>query len=677
VAERRPRFARRGWAAVAVLAGLLLAAVPGAQAATAKQPATLNGWLGNGTAFPGRALVLTPPAGVKLSAANVHVTENGASVTTLTVTPTAHAGAGDFGVMVLVDQSPSMAHAPLAAAIRATRSLAAQRAAQQELGLITFDSKPTVFVPLSSNAQAISSGLAGAPWTGSGANVPAAISAALGELAGARVALGAIVVVSDGVGSLTAAHGPTPAAVQARAAAANVPIFTVGLKDASATTASLQALSQASPGQFVKSSTSGLKSVFTKIYSTVTRGYVVRWRSRQRAGQTVNISAGVTGVPGQVDASYKVPAAPAVPKRAIARPSPVSPSVAAGRLSTTPSFVPPSAPLPQSPLPRATAPKSFWASSAGEAIVALLFGLLIAVVVALAVYSPSKHAVRTRVGRFIPGSADIEDAPALGPKPSGSRLLTVLQRRKSWPQFVENVGIARSERTPLYLYKRAAIIGLVVALLVRVVSGSLLFPLLPLFAWGWVLRYLVKRTANKEREKFKDTLPSYLQDLASAMRVGRSFISAIASVAEGADEPVKGELERAVTDEALGRPIDETLQSIANRMQDPDMEQVALIAALNRRSGSNVSEALDRVAEGARERADMRREIKALTAQAKMSSSVLTALPGVLLLGLVLISPVYAYPLLHTTVGNVLLGVGATMVFCGWKVLKKISTVQA
>jgi tight adherence protein B len=592
------------------------------------------------------------------------------------VTPTTRAGAGDFGVMVLVDQNSSMAHAPLAGAIRATRSLASQRSAQQELGLITFDSTPTVFVPLSSNPQAISSGLAGAPWTGSGANVPAAISAALGQLANARVALGAIVVVSDGVGRLTAAKGPTPAAVQAAAAAANVPIFTVGLKDSAATAASLQALSQAAPGQFVQSAASGLKGVLQKISSTLTRSYVVRWRSGQRAGQTVNLTAGVTGVPGRVDASYKVPPAPAAAKSSTARP-PARPSVAPSRLSSAPSFAIQSDPLPQSPLPRATAPPSFWATSTGEAIVAIIFGLLIAVAVALAVYSPSRHAVRTRVGRFIPGAADIEEAPQLGPRPSRSRLLRIVEKRKWWPPFVENVGIARSPRTPLYLYKRAAVIGLVVALLLRVVSGSLLFALIPLVGWGFVLRYLIKRAANKEREKFKDTLPSYLQDLASALRVGRSFISAIASVAEGADEPVRGELDHAVTDEALGRPIDESLQSIADRMQDPDMEQVALIAALNRRSGSNVSEALDRVAEGARERADMRREIKALTAQAKMSSSVLTALPGVLLLGLVLISPVYAYPLLHTTVGKVLLGVGATMVFCGWKVLKKISTVQA
>jgi tight adherence protein B len=111
-------------------------------------------------------------------------------------------------------------------------------------------------------------------------------------------------------------------------------------------------------------------------------------------------------------------------------------------------------------------------------------------------------------------------------------------------------------------------------------------------------------------------------------------------------------------------------------MEAPDLDQIALIAALNRRSGSNVAEALDRVSEGARERADLKREVKALTAQAKMSSWVLTALPGVLLVGLMLISPIYAHPLFHTTMGVVLLGVGATMCYAGWKAMKKITDVK-
>jgi tight adherence protein B len=148
-------------------------------------------------------------------------------------------------------------------------------------------------------------------------------------------------------------------------------------------------------------------------------------------------------------------------------------------------------------------------------------------------------------------------------------------------------------------------------------------------------------------------------------------------VAANADEPVRSELERAVTDEALGRPLDESLVAVGQRMRSNDVDQVALIAGLNRRSGSNVAEALDRVADGARDRADMRREVKALTGQAKMSSWVLTSLPPLLLVMVNIISPLYAHPLFHTTLGIVLMIASTLMVIAGWKVMKKITEIKA
>jgi tight adherence protein B len=217
---------------------------------------------------------------------------------------------------------------------------------------------------------------------------------------------------------------------------------------------------------------------------------------------------------------------------------------------------------------------------------------------------------------------------------------------------------------------------LVAALLLTVVSGSVLFGVLPLIAWPYLLKKGVDRGAEKQRAKFADTLPSYLQDMASAIRVGRSFAGAVTVVADSADEPTRSQLERAATDEALGLPLEETLQAVSNRMHSNDMDQVALIAGVHRRTGSNISEALDRVAEGARERADLRREMRALTSQAKMSSSVLTGLPVVLLLGLTVLSPSYAHPLLHTTLGLMALGVGAVMIFGGWKVMGKITRIK-
>ncbi len=646
---------------------------------TAKPKTPLAGWLGNGTKFPARALVLSAPAGTKLNAGNVHVTENAAPASPLTVTQASQAGPGDFGALVLVDQNASMAGAPLAAAISATRSLAAQRTPNQQLGLITFDSSPTAFVRLSSSAGAINTGLGHATWTGKGSDPAAAISLALAELSKAKVALGAIIVVSDGAGVASTGNA---AVAQGAAAAAHVPIFTVGLQDSAATPSSLQALSKAAPGQFVQAPPSRLSSVLKEIYSTVTQGYVVRWHSQIRPGQAVNVAASATGVPGTVTVNYTSPAPPAAPKHSVAPAHsgrPLSSRInTSNTLSPLPSFarVTPTAPPPSS----AGSPEGFWASSAAVPAVALITGLLIAMAIAFGLYRPSQRGVRTRVRNFIPGPLESGDELLVGSHAHNRKrggLFRRLEHGTWWPPFVEDVLVSRNPRTAVQLVKRAAAIGVVLAVLLDLVSGSFLLAMLPLLGWPLALRMVVKRAARKQREKFKDVLPGYLQDLASAMRVGRSFVAGISAVAETADEPVRSELERAVTDEALGRPLEASLEAVAVRMQASDMDQVAMIAGLNRRTGSNVAESLDRVAEGARDRADLRREMKALTGQARMSSMVLTALPGILLLGINLVSPLYAHPLFHTTLGIVLLCVGACMVFAGWRVMKKITDVEA
>jgi tight adherence protein B len=194
--------------------------------------------------------------------------------------------------------------------------------------------------------------------------------------------------------------------------------------------------------------------------------------------------------------------------------------------------------------------------------------------------------------------------------------------------------------------------------------------------WLRILRAVVRRSARRQRAQFADQLPSYLQDLAGAMRAGRSMVGAFSAVADSAGEPIRGEFERIVNDEQLGRSVEESLDAIAKRMGADDMDQVSLIASLHRSSGSNVAESLDRVAEGSRDRADMRRELHALTGQARMSSWVLTALPGVLLLGITVLAPKYSRPMFHTTLGIVLLVVSALMVFGGFQVMKRITNVE-
>jgi len=637
---------------------------------------SLYGWQVAGATYPIRALDLFAPAGTALTPAHVHVSENGRPIRPLTVTPVSRAARGDFGVEVLVDRSPNVPADAQRAELAGLRAFAATRTGQQQLGIVTITGHPGIALPLTADAGAISARLAAPLPSAAGQDVTGAMTLGLAQLARSRVALGAIVVLSDGVGI-----NPVPGAGSAAqsAAAAAVPVITVGVRDSASTVASLRALAQAAPGQFAAVTPAQLSATMQTVSRVVTRGAVVRWRSRQPAGSLVRVTTRVDGIQGVTRTVFRAPGTAA--PRPVARVAPHFPRLAfqnAPQLSPRPSFVASTAPAhpgstPAAP-PAATPPAPGSSSSLPLAAAAPI-GILIAIALYVLFHRPGQRAVRNRVGSYVQTVSDLDDSPdtrAGGPEADSG----FLDRTSWWPAFVKNVAIARSPHTPAELVKRAAIGGVVAAALVMFVSGSPLLAILPLIGWPFALRYAMKRAAGKQQEKFRDTLPGYLQDLASAMRVGRSFVSALTVVSEGSEEPIRSELERAITDESLGMPLEEALEAVAHRMDASDMEQVALVAGLNRRSGSNVSESLDRVADGARERADMRREVKALTGQARMSSSVLTALPALLLGGISLISPRYSYPFWHTTVGPILLAVGAALVLAGWKVMKKISEVK-
>ncbi|MGH2915652.1 MAG: type II secretion system F family protein, partial [Solirubrobacteraceae bacterium] len=516
-----------------------------------------------------------------------------------------------------------------------------------------------------------------------GANPGRAVATALAQLRAAHVALGAVVVISDGVGVAAPRTSP-PRALTADAAGTHTPVVTLGLEDLHATSASLTALARSVPGQFALVPPAQLPALIGAVAQSLERDYLVSYRSHARRGDPVEVSVTVAGLRGSMSSAYLAPGhAPSDPARTPLKPipgfspsaprhahAPTSPASASTHASaTTPAPV-------ADPIP-ATVPASSGSSRVQAAIIAGVCGLLIALGVALALYRPRRRSARSRIGTFTPAASPELIDPLGAPAAKHHGALGHLSRSSWWPPFVEAVEISRSSRSPTKLVRLAAALGVFVGVMLALVSGVPELGLLPALAWPFVLRSLVMRAATKQRTKFADGLPNYLQDLASSIRVGRSFIGALAAVAESADEPTKSEFERAATNEALGRPVEECLEAVSRRMQSTEMDQVALIAGLNRKSGANIAESLDRVAEGARERADMKREMRALTAQAKMSSSVLTGLPGLLLIGLSVISPLYAHPLFHTTLGLVALGVGAMMVFAGWKVMKKITNVEA
>ena len=663
-----------------IAASAVIALASGAANASA---AGLTGSLGSGAKFPARTLVLSAPAGIPITVPDIYVWENGGPVDYLTVTPLAQANTGDFGVELVIDQSASMSGAPLAHALAAARAFAAQRTGKQELGVIAFNSAPTTVLPLTSNPSAINRVLSATPRTGDGTNILPAVSLALRQLKAAKIADGAVIVLSDGA----SAGGARLAAVTGTAQSQHVPIFTVGVRDRSFSPGLLQQLAQQGGGKYVAATGAQLPDVFKSIAASLTQSYLIRYRSIIPGGRHITVRVHVDGVPTQLRLGYNAPA-PA-PGASGARtggaagahtPSHVTPPHAPASKATTPQGTGPQAPPNQlTTLPlfaqtvagwTPTAPRhSFWTSSLAQLLVAVCCALLIGLAVAILLRRhPARHALRQRVGDFIvAGHRELETRT-----PGEGMVARLLTRRRWWPEFVGLVQTARIRRTPLALVKRSAVASVLVACLLSYLTGFIELGILVVLAAPFLLRGWVKHVAHKQRKLFADQLPSNLQDLAGAMRGGRSFVGAISAVAETSIEPMRGELERAMTDEKLGLPLEATLSAVARRMQAKDMDQIALIAALNRSSGSNVAEALERVAEGARERADLAREIKSLTGQARMSCWVLSGLPPAMLAALSVIAPSYSHPLFHTTIGIVMLFVAAGLVVSGWLVMKKI-----
>jgi tight adherence protein B len=239
----------------------------------------------------------------------------------------------------------------------------------------------------------------------------------------------------------------------------------------------------------------------------------------------------------------------------------------------------------------------------------------------------------------------------------------------------QTLDVARISITAERLVAWVAGTTVVLLVLLPVITGA---PVAALLAFGvpLVARGYVERNAHRQRRLFTEQLPDNLQVMASAMRAGHSFSGSLAVVAEDAPEPTRREFERVVADERLGVPMDEALGAVVERMQSKDLAQVALVATLQRDTGGNTAEVLERVTETVRDRVAVQRLVRTLTAQGRMSRWVLTAIPIGLLLLLTAINPTYMHPLWATRAGHSVLVLAAVMVVSGSLVIKRIVNIK-
>jgi tight adherence protein B len=594
-----------------------------------------------GSRFPDRIYALTLPRATRLTAAQVRVTENGHPVRGVSLSQAGGAAARRFGVVLAIDTSGSMHGRPLAAALRATRAFVASRDPSQPVAIISFAGQVHVVHGFTTDATAIDQALQAVEPAGGGSRILDAAARSVQLISEAKMPLGSAVILSDGADRGSRAR---PDEVTAAASAANARVYTVGLTSRSSDFGALNLLAADTRAEFsAATSLTDLARVYERLGSSLAHQYVLRYRSAAAPSRRVRVEARITGMPGVAQAGYTTPA------------------VLHGH---------------HAPFTRAAGETLWLSSGAAFAIVVVIAVLLVLGLWALV--RPRTASLRGRIALFV-GEEDVEADVARRAALLSGRLRggagRSLEKARWWPSFVEKLDIGRVQVAPQKLIAWVAVATLAVLALVGLVTGS---AFIALVALGVPLgaRAVIERRVATQRKLFVDQLPDNLQVMASAMRAGHSFSGALSVVVEDAPEPTRTEMARVVADERMGVPIDTALAGVVRRMDSKDLEQVALVATLQRETGGNTAEVLERVTENIRERLALRRMVKALTAQGRMSRWVLTALPLVLLAVISVANPAYAEPLYTTPIGHLLLGGATVMVCLGSFVIGKIVDIK-
>ncbi len=587
--------------------------------------------------FPDRAYVLTlaEPRGSALTTDDVSVTEDGKPVENLSVLSSA--SADGIGTVLLIDASNSM-KGSIKSAMQAARAFAARNPGQP-LSVVFFNVKPTVSLPMTTNRKAIDTVLAKPPKLAEGTRINDALVAAVAQVRGSALGAARVVLLTDGddVGSTTSLDSAI-----GQLTAEKIRVYTVGIASPDFTPDDLQKIADETGGTYAAAtSPQALTKIYDDLGFQLGNEYLLRYRSTAQPDQTVDVKVAVSGVE-PVSFAYTSPSTGTA--------APYEPALRDRLLQS-------------------------WL------LIPLLVGLMVALVVFMvrSLWSlRSNKALVARLGEFVTLPAEEQ---ATQRRQEVNELLAAVGKQNKqklnlrWMEgFAEDVDVAQINHNPSRMVWTAVLAGLLIAVFAGVLFSPfwIVLGVIPLIG----LNLVVRGKARSVRKDFGEQLPENLDVLASALRAGHSLAGAMGVVADEAPEPSKREFRRVVTDESLGIPLDEALEVTAQRMQNADIDQVAILALVQREAGGNTAEVLDQVTTNVRARMDVRRLVTVLTAQGKFSAVVVGLVPLGIFLFIMLANPHQLDPLFHQTIGQIA-GISAIfMTLLGFYIIRRIVTIE-
>jgi tight adherence protein B len=611
-----------------------LAVVVAALAAAAPASAKVELSAVDASGFPTIHATVVSSAG---SSAAPKLTENGLPVVGLTEENLGRAKA----VVLAVDDSRSMRGKPLADATAAARGFVAAKPAADAIGVVAFGPHPLMLSSLSTatiDADAALRDLSVASRDGTA--LYDAIVASAEQLRESPLAGRVLIVLTDGHDVSSRA---TLAQAIAAARAANVAIYPIGIEGQGFDPSALESLASATGGRYYgAASTDVLAGVYSSISQQLDHTWRVSYVTSARPGDRLRIEASVARA-GSASSSLLLPVQP-------------------GDVTGAP---PASKLLPASAYGRG-----------GRFAVGAIAGVLVFLAALVLLAARKSSWVRKRLAAHTGGARRVRRRR----RDQRSAVLTTILRSterafgnlRQWKAVQKMLD--RGE-TPLRAAEFLYIVG-GVALGVGLLSAAAGLPALVTLAVmvvGALIPFVVVWHRMRRRlSAFEAQLPDLLITIAASLKAGHSFKQGVQAVVDEGEAPASDEFKRVMAETGLGRQMDEALAEMSDRLGSKNFEFAITAVTIQRQVGGSLAGLFDMVADTVRQRQQFARKIHSLTAMGRMSAYTLIGLPIFLALAISVINAGYLDPLLHSSAGHMLIGIGVVMMMVGSAIIKKI-----
>lgn len=544
-------------------------------------------------------------------------------------------------IVLAVDRSRSMNGRPLADAVAAARQFLATKLEDDRIAVGTFATEPLLLTTFSTSAI-----------DADGALRSIAVDDVIGTTLYDGLVLYAnalsneyqpgrlIILVTDG--NETRSKASLEDAIAA-ARSAGAAVYVVAIESAYFTPEPLKKLAADTGGSYFGAESSAtLASVYSTIAEELTRTWRLEYVTDALPGEKVSLAAKLSGE--SVRAKYEAPGAPVE----LLKPS------KPGRL-----------------------PAEFFGTVWGQALFALVVGLVVLLSAAFAFASPKGTWLRGRLAPHVVGGRRSAIEPERGERFALAAAVfrateNALGKFQPWQRL--NRRLERADlplRTVEFVY---AMLGS--AVLFGIVAAGFMLPWyaigLSLVAGGGVPYAFAVIRARKRLRAFESQLPDLLGTMAAGLKAGHSFRQALQSVVDEDQPPASKELKRVLTETRLGRPMEEALIEMAQRIGSKNFEFVITAVTIQRQVGGSLAGLFDMVADTVRNRQQFAKKIKGLTAMGRASAYVLIGLPFFVAGLLTMINPEYMSPLWTTGTGHKLIGVMLGMMLFGSFILRRI-----